>query len=71
MVRPTLAASSASLGCTSDLPSVVTTSGTSAAVTPAAERSLAPSGSSLPYHRYGTRLRARKSRTLNDGADQR
>ncbi len=68
---PTCAASSASVGCTSDLPSVVTTTGTSASVTPAALSSRWPSGSSASSHRYGTRLRARKSRTANDGADQR
>ena len=71
VVRPTAAAISASEGDFSTVPSGGTSTGTSSAVAPAASSSRAPSGSSMLYQRYGTALRARKSRAANDSADQR
>jgi hypothetical protein len=71
VVSPTVAASSARLGETSAFPSVVMTTGTALSSRPAAASNRPDSGSSTRCHRYGTRLRARKSRTANDGADQR
>lgn len=53
------------------LPSVVITTGTSASLIPAAASRRVPSASSARSQRYGTRLRARKSRTANECADQR
>ncbi len=68
---PTAAATSAVVGATSVRPSGVTTTGSVSAPTPAAASSRPASGSSAAYQWYGTALRARKSRSSNDGADQR
>ena len=53
------------------LTGVITTGMDSSSVAPAAASSRSPSGSVDAYHRYGTRLRARKSRTSKDREDQR
>ncbi len=52
-------------------PSGVITTGSASPSAPAASSSRFPSGSSDWYHRYGTWLRARNSRTSEDRADQR
>ena len=64
-------ASSVVEGASSVPPSAVITTGSVWALRPAACSSRPPSGSSAAIQRYGTALRARKSRAANDGADQR
>jgi hypothetical protein len=69
--RPTALASSVVDGATMVVPSAVITTGSVSAPRSAACSSRPPSGSSAAIQRYGTALRARKSRAANDGADQR